>query len=261
MAPGGLFDYDAEVAPHNRRFREVAAVGAQDRVLDVGCGTGQSTREAARAAAAGSVLGVDLSAPALEQARRLTEDEGLGNVAYLRADAAAHEFAQAHFDLCLSRFGTMFFPDPVAAFTNLAHALRPAARLVLLVWQDRERNEWATAVDEAITRTPPPPRPGEDPFALADPATTERILTTAGFTDVAFTDVHEPVYYGPDAAVAYDMVLSLRRPQQLLAHADAGDEARRRLRALLGARERGEGVYFDSRAWLVTAERRAARVR
>src|SRR5690242_15437898 len=124
----GLFD--AEVAPHNERFRAATGVRSGDRVLDVGCGTGQSTREAARAAVDGNVVGVDLSAPALELARRLTAAEGLRNVTYEQADVQAHPFPPAAFDLALSRFGVMFFADPVAAFTNIGRALRPGARLV-----------------------------------------------------------------------------------------------------------------------------------
>ena len=253
---GARFDYDAEIAPHNRLFRAAAAAGPDDRVLDIGCGTGQSTREAA--AVAGSVLGVDVSGPALEDARRLSE--GLRNVAHLQADAASYLFPPAHFDLCISRFGVMFFADPVAAFANIAAALRPAARLVLLVWQDQARNEWSTAVEEAIVGGPAPfpPGRGPDPFSLGDPATAEHILTEAGFTDVAFTAVEEPVYYGPDVAAAFDAVLRLRRPQELLATKEAETgRARERLRATLAAHHTGDGVYFGSRAWIVTARRAA----
>ncbi len=143
--------YDAELRLHNAHLRAAADVGPHDRVLDVGCGTGQTTREAARAAVHGSALGVDVSAPMLERARRLSDDAGLRNVTYVQADAQAHPFPPAHFDLCISRFGTMFFADPVAAFANIGRALRPGARLVLLVWQGHDRNEWATAIRDALT--------------------------------------------------------------------------------------------------------------
>jgi ubiquinone/menaquinone biosynthesis C-methylase UbiE len=115
--------FDAEVRLHNERFHAAAGVRPGDRVLDIGCGTGQSTREAARAAVAGSALGVDLSAGALQLARRLSDDEGLSNVTYQQADAQVHRFPSARFDLCISRFGTMFFADPVTAFTNIGCAL------------------------------------------------------------------------------------------------------------------------------------------
>jgi len=255
-----LFDHDAELRLHNERFRAATSVGPHNRVLDIGCGTGQSTREAARAAVTGSVLGVDLSARMLEQARRLSHDEGLRNVTYLRADAERHPFPPAQFDVGISRFGTMFFANPVTAFTNIWRALQPPARLVLLVWQGRDRNEWSTAVHRALTGTAVPTRTAAkaDPFSLGDPATTTRILTTAGFTDLTFTDIHEPVYYGPDATTAYHMVLRLREPQDLLASLDSASlaHAHERLRATLAAHDVGDGVYFDSQAWIITAHRR-----
>lgn len=253
--------YDAELRRHNEHFRAATHIRRRDRVLDVGCGTGQTTREAARVAVEGSALGVDVSAPMLERARRLSEAEGLGNVTYLRADAQDHPFPPAHFDLAISRFGTMFFADPDAAFTNIGRALRPGARLVLLVWRDHRRNEWFTAVRHALsgtTATVPASASALEPFSLADPAITRRILTAAGFTDVVFTDVHEPVYYGRDSATACEAVLGLRHVRELLADLDPAraDHARRRLLLALAAHETDDGVLLDSRAWIVTARRR-----
>ena len=253
-----LFDYDAELRLHNELFRAAARVGPRDRVLDIGCGTGQTTREAAQAAVDASVVGVDLSAPMLERARRLSADQGLANVTYQQANAQDHRFPPPRFDLCISRFGTMFFADPVPAFTNIGCALRPAARLVLLVWHDRDRNEWASAIRQTLTAGAAAPTRGADPFSLADPTVTEGILAAAGFTDVSFADVHEPVYYGPDSATAFDAVLRLWEVKDLLAGLDAAtaEQARTRLRATLAAHNTDGGVYFDSRAWLITARRR-----
>ncbi|QJT06242.1 methyltransferase domain-containing protein [Streptomyces asoensis] len=252
-----LFDYDAELRLHNEHFRTAARVGSGDRVLDIGCGTGQSTREAARAAVTGSALGVDLSAPMLERARRLSDEQGLANITFQQADAQVHRFPPKRFDLCISRFGTMFFADPVAAFTNIGRALRPEARLVLLVWQERDRNEWATAIRQSLTAASVTPH-GPDPFSLADPTVTEGILAAAGFAEVGFTDVHEPVHYGPDSATAFDAVLRLWEFKDLLANLDAtaAEQARMRLRTALDAHHTDGGVYFDSRAWIVTARRR-----
>ena len=132
--------YDAELARHNRHLQIAAGVGADDRVLDIGCGAGQTTREAARAAAQGEAVGVDVSAEMLEVARRRSASEGLRNVAFEQADAQSHIFPPASFDLCISRFGVMFFANPAAAFANIGRAMRPGARLVWMVWQSRERN-------------------------------------------------------------------------------------------------------------------------
>ncbi|HET6735682.1 class I SAM-dependent methyltransferase [Mycobacterium sp.] len=251
-----MFDYDAELRLHNERFRAAARVGSRDRVLDIGCGTGQSTREAARTAVHGSALGVDVSAPMLERARQVSDEQGLTNITYQQADAQVHRFPPTSFDLCISRFGTMFFADLVAAFTNIGRALRPEARLVMLVWHERDRNEWATAIRETLTAAAAPTS-GPNAFSLADPTATEGILTAAGFADVSFTDVHEPVYYGPDGAAAFDAVLHQLKFKDLLADLDAeeAEQARTRLRATLDAHTTDGGVYFDSRAWIVTARR------
>jgi SAM-dependent methyltransferase len=193
----------------------------------------------------------------LQQARQLSDDEGLANITYQQADAQVHRFPRPRFDLCISRFGTMFFADPVAAYTNIGRALRPAARLMQLVWQERDRNEWATAIRQTLPVASATPG-GPDPFSLADPTVMEGILTAAGFTEVSFTDVHEPVYYGPDSATAFEAVLHLWEVKDLLANRDAAaaEQALTRLRTTLDAHTTGGGVYFDSRAWIVTAAHR-----
>ena len=251
--------YDAEVRRYNVHFRAAAAVRADDRVLDIGCGTGQSTREAARAAVNGSAVGVDISAPMLERARRLSRADGLRNVTFQRVDAETYPFPPAHFDLGISRFGTMFFADPVAAFTNIRRALRPGARLVLMVWQGPDRNEWFTATRQALAGSSAPAATESDlePFSLADPAETQPMLAVAGFAEITFTDVHEPVYYGPDRAAACDAVLGLRHARNLLAGLDAptAEHALDRLRATVTKHASCSGVHFDSRVWIITAQR------
>ena len=251
--------YDAELRRHNVHFRAAADVRPGDHVVDIGCGAGQSTREAARAAVNGTALGVDVSAPMLERARRLAEAEGLRNIIFEHGDAQSHRFPLTRFDLCISRFGTMFFADPVAAFTNFGRAMRPGARLVLLVWQDPDRNEWFTAVRRALAgSTPPIPTANDlEPFSLADPTDTQRILTVAGFAEVGFTAVHEPVYYGPNLDAAFDAVLRLSHARDLRASLDSAtaEHAVDRLRATLVAHHTDGGVFFDSRAWIITARR------
>lgn len=256
---GDVDFYDAELRRHNMHFRTAVDVRPGDHVLDIGCGTGQTTREAARAADSGGALGVDASVSMLQRARRRTEAEGVRNVTFEHGDAQSHRFQPAHFDLCISRFGAMFFADPVAAFTNIGRAMRPGARLVLLVWQDSDCNEWFTAVRHALAGSTPPIPTGSDlkPFSLADPTYVQRILTAAGFADASFSTVHEPVYYGPAPDAAYDAVLGLRHTSDLLARLDAATAANAvdRLRTTLAAHHTRNGVQFDSRAWIVTARR------
>jgi SAM-dependent methyltransferase len=254
-----MFDYDAELRRYNLRLRAAADIRSADRVLDIGCGTGQTTRDAGRSAPSGSALGVDLSRPMVDRARQLSEGEGIRNVSFARADAQVHPFAPGDFTLGISRFGTMFFTDPVVAFANIGRALRPGARLVQLVWQANDRQEWVGAVRQALTgdRTVPAGLGGAA-VSLADPAVAAGVLTAAGFTGIELTEVPEPVYYGPDAAGARDALLDLRMVQPLLADLDAAATARAldRLLTMLDAHDTGEGVWFDSVAWLVTARRR-----
>lgn len=247
--------YDAELRRHDERFRAALQVGPQDRVLDIGCGAGQSTRDAARAAREGSVVGVDISGEMLRVARRRSAEEGLRNVAFELADAQDHAFPAAHFDLCISRFGTMFFADPIAAFSNIGRAMRPDARLVLMVWQGQERNEWSTAIQRALApeATPSASAPA---FSLGDRAATTHLLAAAGFVSIEFAEVHEPAFYGPDVDAALDAIVALFLAKDGPAGANpASDETLRRLRALLQAHLTEDGVLFDSRAWIVTARR------
>jgi ubiquinone/menaquinone biosynthesis C-methylase UbiE len=254
----GMVTFDSELHAHNERLRAATGIRAGDRVLDVGCGAGLTTREAARAAAPGDVLGIDVSAVALERARELTAAEGLDNVAYEDGDAQTHPFAPASFDVAISRFGVMFFSDPDAAFANIARALRPDGRLVALVWQRGRDNEWAVAIDEALDAGTPQ---DVGAFSLGDPDATRAILERAGFADVRFEDVDEPVFYGPDVADALEWVRSFRDVSDILAslEPEARERALQRLREMLGAHRRDDrGVVLASRAWLVSARAAAA---
>ncbi|SCB58415.1 Ubiquinone/menaquinone biosynthesis C-methylase UbiE [Rhizobium aethiopicum] len=248
--------YDAELARHNRHLRIAAGVGPGDRVLDIGCGAGQTTREAARAALQGEAVGVDTSDEMLDVARRRSAAEGLRNVVFEQADAQFHPFPAASFDLCISRFGVMFFADPAAAFANIGLAMRPGARLVWMVWQSRERNPWSGAIRQALTHGTAVSAGGPDPFSLGDPTIAKDLLSAAGFTSIDFADVREPVYYGPNVDAASEALAGFYLVKDALAHTDeAPGKALQRLRDLLEAHMTPEGVFFDSRAWIITARR------
>lgn len=255
---GVRFDYDAELRRYHARLLAAMGVVPDDHVLDIGCGAGLTTREAAAVAVTGSATGVDVSAEMVATARRLARQAGLPNVGFEQADAQTHPFAAEGFTLAISRFGTMFFADPAAAFANIARALRPGARLVQLVWQDKAHQEWDAVIGQALTagRTPPDST-ARGPFSLADPATAEGLLSAAGFTDIEFDDVREPVYYGPDAEAAVDAALSLWLARDLLADLDRArsERALKRLLDEVAAHQSPDGVWFDSRAWIITARR------
>jgi len=172
------------------RFLETDPIAPADRVLDIGCGSGQSTRDAARLARDGSALGVDLSESMLAEARRRARTEGLTNVEFLRADAQVHAFERAAFDVVISRFGVMFFADRPAAFANIGSALGRGGRLALLVWQANADNEWIMVVRESMAagRDLPMPSAGVLPLNFvatsvegAMPCSTQRAIAALIF--------------------------------------------------------------------------------
>ncbi|MFE1437163.1 class I SAM-dependent methyltransferase [Streptomyces sp. NPDC058739] len=187
--------FDLALRGYRTRFMEAAAVGLADHVLDIGCRTGEITRRAAHRAAAGRALGVDLSAAMLRVARRRAEAEGLARAEFEQADVQIHQFPAGGYDLAVSRTGTMSFADPVAAFRNIARAVRRGGRLVQLVWRPPSDNTWFLELSTAMAAgrdlpAPPPQAPG--PFSLSDPDRVDRLLTGTGFTDVTFEPLTAP---------------------------------------------------------------------
>jgi SAM-dependent methyltransferase len=253
--------FDATIGPHHGVLMAAAAIAPGERVLDIGCGNGQTSRDAARAAGErGGVLGVDLSGPMLAKAAQLAKDEGLGNVRFEQADAQVHAFEAGASDVAISRFGVMFFEDPVAAFANIASGLRSGGRLAMLVWQSPRANEWMSSIRIALSMgrdlpSPPPGAPG--PFALADTDNARRILTEAGFADFAFAGSERPFNVGSDTEDAYAFVSGLNPVLMMLEDLDDPTKAQAldNLRATVAAHETPDGVVFGSAAWVLTARK------
>jgi SAM-dependent methyltransferase len=161
------------------------------KVVDLGCGSGTTTLElAARVGPGGEVAGVDISAEMLARGRERAARAGAGNIEFVHADVQVHDLGEARFDAAYSRFGVMFFADPVAAFANVRRALRPGAALSFVCWQSVFDNEWmlipGAAVASVTGSLPPMPGPGEPgPFSLADPGRVRAVLEAAGFGSVA----------------------------------------------------------------------------
>src|SRR5688500_11045593 len=203
-------DYDDAIAGYHQSLLELAAIRRNETVLDIGCGTGQTTRDAARLASAGSAVGVDLSSAMLDVARARAEQAGLANVSFLQADAQVHRFEPATFDVAISRTGTMFFGNPAGAYSNIAGALRPGGRVAFAVWQDSSENEWFTAFTGALSAgrdLPSPPPEGPHPFSMSDPGRVSRLLTDAGFGDIALSHARSPMTFGATARAAHEFVL------------------------------------------------------
>ena len=252
---------EALFAPFGAAMLDAARLQPGEQVLDVGCGHGTSTLDAGeRVAPSGRVFGVDISTAMLEPMRGRVTAAGLDNVELLAADAQVHPFEAGSFDAVISRFGTMFFEDPEAAFANLARALRSGGRLVFVCWQDPLKSEWvAVALGAAVTalgRAPdlgPPSAPS--PFALADGDRLTRLLNGCGFAKVTLETVTRPVRIGQDIENAVGFVLSLPESRRMLADAPRG--AAEGVVAALGAAfapyAGSHGVVMDATAWLVSA--------
>jgi SAM-dependent methyltransferase len=240
-----------------------AAIGVTDAVLDVGCGTGETTRTAARHAGAGTAVGVDLSAPMLRQARAEADGEGLTNVRFEEGDAQVHPFPDGGFDVAVSRFGVMFFADPVAAFANVRRALRPGGRLVFVCPRAMETCPWYTVPLTALLRHA---RPGTDVrapesgmFSLAPRERIVDVLSAAGFDHVAPEPLDVALSFGPDAATAAEFYLGsgpVRAVREEHPHLSDHD-VRAVLEEALRPYDRDGGVDIVGGLWLVTATRAA----
>jgi SAM-dependent methyltransferase len=252
--------YEARGAGHRRLLLQAAAIASGERVLDLGCGNGASTREAARMADPGEVVGIDLSAAMLTNARVRSAAEGLTNVTFVQGDAQVHDFEPETFDVIISNAGAMFFDDKLAAFTNLGRALRRGGRLALMAWQRLEENEWLMVLREtlAMGRDLPAPVVGmPGPFGLADRDQVSALLLESGFTDIGFGDVREPSVFGASAAQAYALMSNDAPTRGLLDDLSDADKATAldQLRSVIAAHETPSGVSFGSASWLIQARR------
>jgi len=253
---------DLQLDELGRRAMDRAGIVQGETILDVGCGCGTTTLELAqRTGETGNVLGIDISAPMLELARRRAQDAGTRNARFELADAQTHQLSCASRDVAFSRFGVMFFADPVAAFGNVRRALKPGGRLAFVCWQSLAQNPWMSvplaAVAQHVALPPPagPDAPG--PFAFADRERVSGILQDAGFTDVAFEALEEPLTVGgtPDLDQAVEFLLTMGPTQALLAQADEAVRAQvvQSVRAAMAPHHGPDGVRLPAAAWVVRA--------
>ncbi len=265
---------DRAFQPLTAALMERAAPRPGERAADIGCGCGDlSLMLADRLGAEGRVLAVDVSRPMLEQARARQEalaGAGGAPIRWEEADAAVWPFPEGGFDLLISRFGVMFFADPLAAFRNMRRALRPGGRLAMLCWRPMPDNAWVAVPRAALLQVVPAPEPmaphAPGPFAFADAARVGAILAQAGFVGVASVGVDAALALttqgGPDAAVedAARFVVECGPASALLR--DADDATRERgvaaVRAALRDRAGAGRALLDAACWLFTAETPAA---
>jgi ubiquinone/menaquinone biosynthesis C-methylase UbiE len=236
-----------------------AAVQPGERVIDVGCGCGATALElATRAGSKGSVIGVDVSAPMLQRARKRAQTAGVTNLAFIQADASAYKFSNDA-DLIFSRTGVMFFSDTVAAFANLRRALRPGGRLVFVCFRDRELNSWwtvplaAAATVVAVEPPTPPRQPG--PFALAEESYLREILDRSGFVDAVCEPRDYDLIISDNLESASDFVINAGSAAGALASAceDQRVQAGAAIRLALTQYASSTGVSLRAATWIVRA--------
>jgi SAM-dependent methyltransferase len=255
---------DAMVSAFGQAAIDAAAPAEGERVLDIGCGAGASSMAlAARVGAEGQVLGVDISEALIGRARALAPQDL--PVMFEVADASSAELPEGAFDILFSRFGVMFFDDPTGAFAHMRRALRPGGRVAFVCWRGAAENDWVRLPMDALkgivpTRAPPDPEaPG--PFSFGDRGRVARILTAAGFTDIAIAPFDASVPFGEgetrDAAIDDAVKMTLEVGPLSRALADQPDDVHTRasaaVRAVFAGLPGERSVMIDSAAWIVMA--------
>src|SRR6476619_4847964 len=204
---GGLHLHSAKVFP-------ALPLHVGDRVLDVGCGWGDTAIELARRVGpAGSVIGLDCCGSFLDAGRADATDAGLTNLTFLEADVQTHPFAPVH-DFCFSRFGTQFFENPVAGLRNMRKTLKPGGIMTMIVWRGIKDNPWLGSAKDIVLGFLPPPGEnaqtcGPGPFSMADTGVVTKQLEIAGYKDIKFEQVNAKVFVGKDLDDAVGFQLAI----------------------------------------------------
>jgi SAM-dependent methyltransferase len=257
-------ELDAMISAVGRDAMARAEIAEGERVVDIGCGCGETTLEIARRVGpSGAVTGIDISAPMVEHARSRAAEDGLANARFENADAETHKLMEEGVDLLFSRFGVMFFDDPTVAFKNLASTLRPGGRMTFVCWRAPDENPWLLIPSKAAgAHLELSPRPGPEdpsPFAFANPDRVTGILTGAGFTDIALERRDGPLLLGGpntlDGAVRFSLNIG---PASIpCANADAAtvEKVVESVRGALEPYYTGSAVELPSSAWIVTARK------
>ncbi len=248
---------------HSAKIFPTLGVRPGDRVVDAGCGFGDTAIQLARMVGpSGSVLAVDCCDGFLDYGRRDAEAAGLTNVTFLEADVQTYPFTPTH-DFCFSRFGTQFFENPVAGLRNMRKSLKPGGSMTMIVWRGINDNPWLGFAKQVVLRYLPPPGEnaqtcGPGPFSMADTGVVTKQLEIAGYRDIEFEQVDAQVFVGKnlDDAVAFQLAIGpageIYREAGKLAE-ERHDEITQALRSEMSRYQTANGVMMDSSSWKVTA--------
>ena len=254
---GGLTLHSAKVFPS-------LAVQQGDKVVDAGCGFGDTAIQLARLVGpSGSVVGMDCCDEFLEYGRRDAEAAGLTNITFMEGDVQTYPFKPIH-EFCFSRFGTQFFENPVAGLRNMRTSLKPGGIMTMIVWRGIKDNPWLGHAKEIVLRYLPPPGEnaqtcGPGPFSMADTGVVTKQLEIAGYKDISFEQVDAEVFVGNDLDDAVAFQLAIGPAGEVYREAgklgeERHDEVANAIKAELAKYQRPNGVIMDSSSWKVTAK-------
>ncbi len=249
---------------HSAKIFPSLAVRPGDKVVDAGCGFGDTAIQLARLVGpTGSVLAIDCCDGFLEYGRRDTKAAGLKNVTFLEADVQTYPF-KPEYDFCFSRFGTQFFENPVAGLRNMRKSLKPGGTMTMIVWRGIKDNPWLGFAKQIVLQYLPPPGDnaqscGPGPFSMADTGVVTKQLEIAGYKDIQFEQIDAQVFVGKDLDDAAAFQLAIGPAGEVYREAGKQAEARhdeivQALKAGLAKYQRPNGIMMDSSSWKVTAK-------
>jgi len=253
---------ETSLRPFGQQAMAAGAITAGQRILDIGFGCGDSSIElAGKVGPEGQVHGVDISVAMVDAAEKKATQKGISNVSFECADAQIKAFPVDNYDLVFSRFGVMFFDDPIGAFKNIYSALKPGGRLAFICWAPREENAWVglplQAVAKHLTLPAPPGLDEPGPFSLSEEARVSRILGAAGFSNIAVESFQTPFVLGGDVDEALSFLMQLAPSGGAINNAESDEETRARIALdmakMLKSYDSEKGVTMAAAALLVTA--------
>ena len=248
---------------HSEAIFPTLRVRPGDKVVDVGCGFGDTAIKLAKIVGpTGSVLAIDCCDGFLEFGRQDAEAAGISNITFLAEDVQTYPFEPIH-DFCFSRFGTQFFENPVAGMRNMRKSLKPGGIMTMIVWRGIKDNPWLGSAKDVVLRFLPPPGEnaqtcGPGPFSMADTGVVTKQLEIAGYRDIQFERIDAQVFVGKDLddAVAFQLALGpageVYREAGKIAE-DRHEEIAQALKAQLAKHLGPNGVMMESSSWRVTA--------